>query len=533
MKINNIAKNTSYFTLALIIQKVITFAYFTILARNLAPEDLGKFYLAISLSSIFLVIIDIGQANLLTREISRLKEGDRKGAKDIIGQVMAFKLPLSVLAIASLVVLANLLDYPEITRNLIYISALIMSLDALSTSFFSVIRAFHNLKFESISSVATQLIILSIGIVGLNLGFGIIFLMFNMLLGSLFRFGFALSLIIFKWHLSIRPEYDFVKLKALFFLTVPFALYGIFNKLYLYLDTVLLSKLAGDYYVGLYQVAFKIIFALQFLPMAFIASLYPAFSAYWKKENTPPSPLSRGGEMGNTPPAPPDGGEAQSPSLMEKSVLFSLPSREGNKGCVKPASQLQITFERAFNYLTFISLPITIGIIAISDKIILLFTDKYLEAIPALNIIMLSTFFIFVNFVLGSLLNACDRQKENTRNMSIVLIFSVILNIILIPKYHALGAAITVTATNILMFTLSLLYAKKIVELRFKKIGWPFLKALISALVMGLAAIYLKSKTSLFLTIPASAAIYGSLLIILRAVKIEDLKSVTKSFIYK
>ena len=47
-KITNIAKNTSYFTLALILQKVISFTYFILIARALGPEDLGKYYFAIS-----------------------------------------------------------------------------------------------------------------------------------------------------------------------------------------------------------------------------------------------------------------------------------------------------------------------------------------------------------------------------------------------------------------------------------------------------------------------------------------------------
>jgi O-antigen/teichoic acid export membrane protein len=69
---NNIAKNTSYFTLALIIQKVITFSYFTILARNLDPDYLGKYFLAISITTMFSVIIDIGLSNLLTREVAKV-----------------------------------------------------------------------------------------------------------------------------------------------------------------------------------------------------------------------------------------------------------------------------------------------------------------------------------------------------------------------------------------------------------------------------------------------------------------------------
>ena len=79
MKILNIAKNTSYFTLALIVQKIISFSYFTIIARNLLPDDLGKYYFAISFTTIFAIFIDLGLSNVLMREVPKIKEKIKEG----------------------------------------------------------------------------------------------------------------------------------------------------------------------------------------------------------------------------------------------------------------------------------------------------------------------------------------------------------------------------------------------------------------------------------------------------------------------
>ncbi|MBU1160908.1 oligosaccharide flippase family protein, partial [Patescibacteria group bacterium] len=59
---SNITKNTSYLAIALILQKIISFSYFTILVRNLEPESLGKYFFAISFTTIFAIFIDIGMA---------------------------------------------------------------------------------------------------------------------------------------------------------------------------------------------------------------------------------------------------------------------------------------------------------------------------------------------------------------------------------------------------------------------------------------------------------------------------------------
>ncbi|OGF27640.1 hypothetical protein A2331_04485 [Candidatus Falkowbacteria bacterium RIFOXYB2_FULL_34_18] len=476
-KITNIARNTSYFTIALIIQKIITLAYFTFLARYLAPDNLGRYYLAISFSSIFITIVDLGQANILTREVAKAKEG----AQRFINIIMAIKLPLIFGAGFLVFALANILHYPPLTRQLIYMSVALMIMDSLSTTFFAAIRGFHNLFWESISSVLTQLIVMILGIVFIYLGFGLKFLMLAMIIGAMFRFLLSSALLVFKWKINIKPVFNFVGIKSFMILTVPFAVFGIYQKLYTYLDTVMLSKLASDYHVGLYQIAFKIIFALQFLPMAFIASLYPAFADYWKN----------------------------------------------NK------DQLLITFERGFNYLTIISVPITVGVMVITDKIMLLFKPEYLASISSLRIIILALPFLFLNFPIGALLNACDKQKVNTRNMGITLMFSIILNIILIPKFNVAGASITVFASNFFMFIIGMISVSKFIKIRPKKLFLPMMKVVLISILMGIFAWYWKIYINIFATILISALIYFMGIYFMGVIKKDDIKSILSSFAKK
>jgi O-antigen/teichoic acid export membrane protein len=488
MKINNIARNTSFFTAALIIQKIITFLYFTILARNLDPADLGKFYLAISFSSIFLTIIDLGQANLLTREVAKQSVTQKSS---IVNTIMAIKLPLIIISSLLVYVLANALDYPEVTRHLIYYSISLMIMDSLATTFFSIIRGYHNLKYESFISVITQLIILGGGVYFIFNGYPLIWIMIAQVIGTLFRFAASLLVLLTKMKISLRPDFNFSRIKSILILTIPFAMYAVYNKLYLYLDTVLLSKLAGDFETGIYQIAFKFIFALQFLPLAFVASLYPAFASCWK--------------------------EAQNSTVVPNGEFRS--------------SQLTITFERAMNYLSLIALPIALGIFAIAPELINFFKPEYAAGVWPLRISILALVFIFLNYPIGSLLNACDRQKENTRNMGIVMVVSIIANLVLIPRFKALGASATVLFSNILMLILGLWYVPKIIELRGRKLFFPFISALIAAFIMMMVILYIKTNTNLFMVITLGGLFYAILIFLTGAVKVADIKSITKSFL--
>lgn len=473
-KIANIAKNTSYLTLALILQKIISFFYFTLLARFLGPSDLGKFYFAISFTTIFAILIDLGLANVLTREIAKTQAR----ASRLLGSILSIKLPLALISVLGAVLIINITPSEPIVKILVYISAFSMVLDSFTSTFYATIRGFHNLKYESVAAVIFQLIVLIVGYGSLLLGGGLYFAMGALVLASLFNFTYSFWVTRTRLKLVVKLIYDKVLIKSLLLIAWPFALYAIFQRLYTYLDSVLLSYLAGNEQVGIYQIAFKIVFALQFLPLAFTASVYPALSAYWHSDRR----------------------------------------------------QLEITFARALNYLTIISWPIMVGTFLLADKIVLLFSDGYSAAILPLKIAILALFFIFINYPIGSLLNACDSQKINTKNMIITAIFSIILNIILIPRYQALGAVITVLLSSFLMFSLGAFSVFNLIKYKFKQNILILLKTLLASFFMGLSIMLLKANVPLLILIAISGTAYILVLFALGAIRREDIDSIYKSF---
>jgi O-antigen/teichoic acid export membrane protein len=143
---------------------------------------------------------------------------------------------------------------------------------------------------------------------------------------------------------------------------------------------------------------------------------------------------------------------------------------------------------------------------------------------------MISLFFIFINFPIGSLLNACDRQRRNTLNMGIVTVFSVVLNFILIPRFQAVGASITVLASSILMFVLGIVMISRIIDYRPLKNLLVFLKTLLSAAIMGAIIFFGKGYLHILILIPLGGLIYFYLLYLFGGFKREDIASVLKSF---
>lgn len=466
IKANSITKNTSYLTLALAMQKVVSFTYFTLLARNLGPENLGKYYFAISFTTIFALIIDLGLMNVLTREVAKNKERAQK----YLGNILTLKTPLLILCLSSVFIVINLLGYDETTKHLVYISAMAMALDSFTTTFFAVARSFHNLKYESLGAIGFQVIVMVLGLSALYRGMGLEWIMSAMLAGSLANFIYSWYIVRTKLSLKVKLLYNKDLAGTIIKIAIPFGVYILFNRTFLHVDSVLLSLLAGDKEVGLYQIAFKIVFALQFIPLAFTASFYPAMSFYWKN----------------------------------------------NK------QQLVTSFERALKYLLIISLPIAAGVFSIADKIVLLFKEQFLGSVLPLQIIIISAVFIFVNFPIGSFLNACDKQKQNTTNMGIVLAISIIMNIALIPKYQAVGASITVLFANMIMTGLGFYYITKTIRFHHRKIIKITLKSIIAATIMGISVFYLKEHAHILIVILFGGISYFGLLFLFKALTVED-----------
>ncbi|MDD4901848.1 MAG: flippase [Patescibacteria group bacterium] len=478
MKIDgSVTRNTSYFTFALILQKVISFTYFTLLARNLGPENLGKYYFAISFTTIFSIIMDLGLVGVLTREVAK----KNLEAKNLLGTVMAIKLPLTLLALFFIFVAAQIAGYGDEIKILIYLAAIAAAFDSFTVTFYSVIRGFHNLFFESISSVIFQIIVMIGGLFFMYYGFSLPFIFASLTIASAFNFIYSYAVLRRKIGVKIGFYWDKELLKKIVLIAVPFGIYAIFQRVYTYLDSVLLEHFAGNKFVGYYQISFRIIFALQFLPGAFIASLYPAMSRYW----------------------------------------------------VSNRAQLAVSFEKAIIYLAIISLPISAGVFALADKIILLFKTGYAEAVFPMQITILAAIFIFINYPIGSLLNACDRQKNNTFNMIIVTVISVALNFLLIPHYKAVGASVTVLITNFLMTLLGFYWAKKIIKIDQRKIIVALGKILAAAIIMALFAFYLKTKLNILIVVPGSAILYLVLILLFKTVKTEEIAYVWRSFTKK
>jgi O-antigen/teichoic acid export membrane protein len=474
----NIAKNTTWLTLAYIFQKIFAFIYFTLIARWLGADNIGIYTFAISLTTILSVFIDFGLSPVLIRESSKFKEK----ANEYLNYTNTAKLILALLSYLAAIIIVNLLHKPAITQIMVYLAGLIMVMDSFTLSFWAIFRAYQNLKYEAISIIINQVIIVAIGLLGVLLKFPLYIIVIALLCGSTFSCLYSLILLKSKLNFKFKLQWQNEILKTLFKIALPFALAGVFTRVYSYLDQVLLSVLIGDQSLGWYSIAYKATYALQFVPAAFAAAIFPAMSHYY----------------------------------------------------LNAKDKLQSVFEKSMYFLILISVPLAFGTISLADKIILsLYTSEYQPSILTLQIFILAVIPIFLSYPVGSILNSCDKQAINTMNLGITMILNIILNIILIPRYHHYGAALAALISLTAMFILNLLWIPKIIKVNWKFLLVKFLKTLFAALLMFITIIYLKQLVNFGILIILGALIYTAVMYLIKGFTKADLQYLSQAIFKK
>lgn len=465
-----IAKNTTWFTGSLIIQKILSFIYFWYISNNLFPGDLGKYVFALSFTTLFSIFIDLGLSPVLIREGAKALDKNNDYLKNVLG----LKIPLAILTVLVAIFVINITGKPELVKLLVYLACIIMVLDSFTLSFYSIFRSAQNLKFESIGSVIFQIINFILGVAALNLTGKIQYIMMALVSASAFNFLFALALLKLKLKFSLLPRWQPEIIKHFLKIVPAFALAGIFIKIYNTSDSVLLGYLADDQAVGYFAVPAKVIFALQtIIPGSFAAVIFPAFSYYYAS------------------------------------------SRE----------TLKKIYQGSVFYLMLLSIPMALGLFVLVPQIIVRLWPDYTASISTFKIMALAMPFVFIAFATGTLLAACERQRNFTINRGIITLISIGLNVLLIPFYAQFGAGIAFLVANLILLSLDLYWVEKLLEPNKTYLLKMLFKVLFASVIMALISYYLISKINLLVIIFIAVLIYFGILYLIKALTIEEVKT--------
>jgi len=461
--LKTIAKNTGWLMIADIISRVLSFFLIIAIARYLGDSGLGKYSFVFAYVGLFSLFSDLGLSYFMVREVSRHKEK----IQDYFGNILSLKLILGILTIVAALIIILFIDNSKET----VIGVLIISFATLflnfNTLFGALFQTFEKMEYISWMVILERVITVSLGIYTL-LHLSTITTLFLVFLASYFTiFCFSYILAIKK----ITPfsfKFDVGFWKDLIKHSLPFWFTNLFIAIYFRIDAVMLSIMTNYEIVGWYSAAYKSLDALYFIPGSVIVAMFPVMSRL---------------------------------HITNKAVLKEV-------------------YEKAFYYLLLIALPIGIGTTLLAERIVLfVYKEKFINSVPALQILIWAEVIIFVSYLAGYLLNSINKEKLFTYTAGFGALLNIILNLFLIYYFSYIGAAIATVITELTIFVTLFYFATKYgYKINVFKI---VIKPLIAAMVMTFAIFFLSSLHILAIII-ISALIYFSVLFLIRGVGKEE-----------
>lgn len=183
-------------------------------------------------------------------------------------------------------------------------------------------------------------------------------------------------------------------------------------------------------------------------------------------------------------------------------------------------NEVKKSLRKAFVVISFLSIPITFGLIGISDKFVpILFGNEFLSVIPLTKISPVLVIIIGLGNVFGTqYLLAIGKNKEYTTSVCVGALVNFCFNLLLIPRFAAMGAVIATVSAELSIALIQFWFARVVFDLTWIKETYKYW---ISGILMLVVVRLVGNVTpinilSLALQIVVGALVYFASLAILR-----------------
>ena len=454
----NVALNMTKTLLSLIFP-LITFPY---ASRILLPEGIGKVNFARSFIDYFIIIATLGISTYGIRETAKIRD-DRGLLSKISREIITINIISTVISYLLLFIaifyIPKLSDYRLL---LIVISAKIL-FTALGLDW--LYGGMEDYKYITTRSVIFQIVSVILLFLFVHrpedyLKYAFIAVFANV--GSN-----ILNWIHSKKYIDLLSKTALELKKHLKPIFILFAM-AVLTKIYVVLDVTMLGFICNDWEVGIYTAAEKVNKIILSFVVAACTVLLPRLSYYSEKNE------------------------------------------------VNKFSDL---VHRGFNVLLLVSVPCCIGLSLVSYQVIMLVSgENYISAVPLMRIMSPIIMIIGLsNFIGMQLFMPLRKEKYTLYSVICGAVVNFSLNLILIPKYQAFGAAISTICAEMIVTAVQLVLARDIINL--KSVLKQFTVYLLDSLAMGLSVfIIIKNIENVLIGflcgVASGVVVYGLLLLL-------------------
>jgi O-antigen/teichoic acid export membrane protein len=423
-----------------------------VLTRYLGPGDYGRFTLALMYMQLFAVLADVGVYTTVVREISR----DPTRTTQLVGNALTLRLLLSLAMIAVAAGVSLLLPYERDVRLAILLAGGPLLFGMLTSSLVTVLQSRLLMGRAVVGDVTGRAVAL-----GLTVLVAVLDLGFFAVLGA--AAGGALANLLITWLLtrglvSLRWRAEPAVWKPLLTASLPLGLALAINELYFRADAVIISLSQSYDQVGLYTLAVRILeFALA-LGGIFLSTVFP---------------------------------------LLSEAVAHDEP---------RARRLVQVSTDA----LVIAAVPLVVGGVVLSPQLVEVAAGSdFADAADPLRILLVAGALSWINGVFGFALIAKRRQAAALWLNVTALTFNVVLNLLLVPRYGIVVAAVVTVASELVILAGSYPLMRR--HFRFFPTPATLAPALVAAAAMG-GVLWVLRDASLAVLLPLGTVLYAAVL---------------------
>ncbi|MCL4417931.1 MAG: oligosaccharide flippase family protein, partial [Actinobacteria bacterium] len=250
-----------------------------LLTRYLGTAGYGNFTLVFAYMSFFGVFADFGLQLAIVRELSQKSIS----AEKIYGTYFWIKAILVILSTIVSIIALFFFPYSETLKIGILIGALAVGVGGLNGYGTAIFQSKIRLDLVTYIDILGRLVSVIFIAIFIYAKLNFYYIVSTILVGNLV--GLLATIYLLKKDIKFNFKYDRNLAKKIIKWSLPIGLTSFFSLAYFKIDTIMLSMMKGSTDVGIYSLSYKILENILMLWGLYMASVYPALSAFLISRN--------------------------------------------------------------------------------------------------------------------------------------------------------------------------------------------------------------------------------------------------------
>ena len=468
--VRKLARNTGWLLLQAAGSKLLSFALNIIVVRYLGTAGYGELSFAMAFAGFFTILGDFGLSTYAIKEVS----AEKTAAPEIFGRGLAINIFFS--AFIALLLLgagaaAGIGGRALLCIFLIGVSYLLHQTGAFLAGYF---RAHEKMSLMFATESLYRLVLLLFCWCCVLLRLGLPEMASAYMAAS--AVYLAVVLLLVARTLRLRPAAGLRDYAGMLRDSAPYGLSSAALIVYYNADIVMLSFFKGAGAVGVYSAAYNLYLSLGVVTSIYMGAAFPVLARLFKS------------------------------------------SPEG----------IRTAYRKSLKFLLIIAVPVSFGAVLLSSEIMtFLYGREFSPAAAPFAILASVTPFFYLNAFFGHFFAAAGKIRDSFVLFCAACLLNVGLNLLLIPRYGYIGAAVSTVVSETLYFALAAVYFSR-TEYHF--MPWGLIARLLFFSAVMTAVLRMFSGAGVFVLAGAGALMYALMVLLGGVLDREDVALIKEAF---